>query len=473
MSTKLIGRLREIAELNKCLSSDRSEFVVLYGRRRIGKTFLVRQFFDNTFAFSYTGVKEYNRVQQLNNFGKALQTYAMASHRPQPRDWDEAFDLLQQLLMASDAPGKKVVFLDEMPWIDSHKSGFVAALENFWNGWAAHRGDIVLIACGSATSWIVNKLLHSKGGLFNRTTRHIYLRPFTLGEVEQYLDAYDFAWNRYIIAQCYMILGGVPFYLSLLDRSKSLAQNVDDLFFSSVNAPLRVEYGELYASLFDRPDGYIAVVKALAGQRGGMTRTQLAQKVNFEGDSLTTVLRDLERCDFIFKAMRYGNKTNNAIYQVKDFYSLFYYRFVDGIVLQSHDYWAQRQNTPQVVNWQGLSFELLCMQHIEAINRQLGISGIQTTVSTWRSKRPDSRAQIDLVIERGDRFVNLCEIKFANDVYTIDKAYEARMLERKTQFLAETRTRHSPLLTMVTTFGIARNKHSSMIASEVILDNLF
>ena len=473
MDSKLIGRHFEISELKKCMASDRSELVVLYGRRRIGKTFLVRHFFNNTFAFSYTGVQSFNRVQQLNNFAKALQINGNWPNRPTPKDWTEAFDLLEQLLAANDAVGKKVVFLDEMPWIDSPKSGFIAALENFWNGWAAHRGDIVLIACGSATSWIVNKLLHNKGGLFNRTTRHIYLRPFTLSEVEQYLDAYNFGWNRYVIAQCYMILGGVPYYLSLLDRSKSLAQNVDSLFFAGVNAPLRIEYEELYASLFTHPEGYVAVVKTLVKHREGLTRTQIMDNVQIDGDSLTTILRDLERCDFIFKAMRYGNKLNNAIFRVKDFYSLFYYNFVDGVALQGANFWTHQQNSSRVANWQGFSFELLCLQHIGAINRQLGITGMQTTVSTWRSNRPDSRSQIDLVIERGDRFVNLCEMKFAADIYNIDKAYETRLLERKSQFVVETNTRHTPLLTMVTTFGIAQNKHSSMIASEVMLDHLF
>lgn len=473
MGTKLIGREREIEQLDKCMSSPKSEFVVLYGRRRVGKTYLVRSYFKNRFAFSYTGVRDFNKAQQLANFAKALQTYGGLECRPVLSDWIAAFDMLEQMLEHDATVGKKVVFLDEMPWIDSQKSDFVAALENFWNGWAAHRADIVLIACGSATSWIVDKLLHNKGGLFNRTTRHLYLRPFTLAEVENYFNSYGFEWDRRQIALCYMILGGVPFYLTMLDAAKSLAQNVDALFFSGMNAPLRVEYDELFTSLFNAPEGYINVVKALSKHREGLTRSRISELTSIAGERLTKILRDLERCDFTFSSIRFGNKTNNAIYRIKDFYSLFFYRFVDGVNISQPHYWSQMQETPQVNAWQGLSFELLCLLHVEPIKRRLGLNVIRTAVSTWRSKLPDSNAQIDLVIERADRVINLCEIKFSNNIYSITKDYAKRLLERKSQFVAETATRYATQLTMITTYGVLPGKHASIVSSQVVLDDLF
>lgn len=473
MDKKLIGREQEIAQLDKCMTSDKSELVVLYGRRRVGKTFLVRNYFNNSFTFTYTGVKGFTKTQQLSNFAKALQLYGNLAERPALVDWIGAFDMLEQVLMRANSDGKKVIFLDEMPWIDTQKSDFVSALENFWNGWAAHQGDIVLIACGSATSWIVDKLLHNKGGLFNRTTRHIYLRPFNLAEVEEYLDYYGFGWDRYQIAQCYMILGGIPFYLTMLDASMSLAQNIDALFFAGVNASLRIEYDELFASLFNNPEGYISVVKALSQHREGLTRTQISELTSISGERLTTILRDLDRCDFTFSYMRFGNKRNNVIYRIKDFYSLFFYRFVDGHNINETSYWSQLQGTPEVVAWQGLSFELLCLLHIEAIKRRLGINVIRTNVTTWRSKSRDSNSQIDLVIERADRIINLCEMKFSGDVYNITKAYAQRLLERKSQFVAETATRCSTQLTMVTTFGILIGKNSAIVNSQVVLDDLF
>lgn len=473
MSTLLIGRNAERAELDECMKSDKSELVVLYGRRRIGKTFLIRNYFNDQFAFSFTGAKDFTKVQQLDSFSKALQQYSGAIARPELSSWIDAFDHLERLLRIDHREGKKVVFLDEMPWIDTQKSGFIAALANFWNSWAAHRGDIVLIACGSATSWIVDKLLHNKGGLFNRVTRHLYLRPFTLGEVEQYLDHYNFGWDRYQITQCYMALGGVPFYLTLLRPEYSLAQNIDRLFFSGVNAQLRVEYGELFSSLFNKPTRYVAVVKALTKHIEGLTRSEISQHTSISGERLTDILNDLERCDFIFSLSRYGNKKNNKVFRIKDFYSMFYFRFVEDCMPMGNSSWSQQLNSSRVQAWEGLAFEIVCLLHEKYIKKALGISVILSSVSTWRSKSPDSHSQIDLVIERADRIINLCEIKFCRDQYNISKDYATRLLNRKSQFVAETGTRYATQLTMVTPFGIMKGKNASMIASQVVIDDLF
>ena len=470
----IIGREKEKAELLKCMDSDKSEFVVVYGRRRIGKTHLVNCVLGNHFFFNYTGVQNITKQQQLSLFSKSLsRQFPEHADSSNVKTWFDAFDELAKVIEKSEITEKKVIFIDEMPWIDNAKSGFVSALEYFWNGWAALRKDIVLIACGSATSWIVDKLLHNKGGLFNRTTRHIYLRPFTLFEVEKFLDYYNFGWDRYQIAQCYMILGGVPFYLTLLDSSMSLAQNIDMLFFSGTNASLKVEYAELYSSLFKYPDNYIAVVRSLAGKREGMNRNEIIEATSIKGETLTTILKDLERCDFVFTYMRYGNKSNNIIYRIKDFYTLFYYKFIDGQTGRDPNRWSHSINTPQVNSWQGFSFELICLNHVESIKRKLGIAGILTEASTWRSSNKEQKVQIDLVIDRSDRIINLCEIKFSKDVFVIDSNYEKRLRERKSQFVVETKTRKTPLITMVTTFGISKNKHSGLVSSEVLLDDLF
>lgn len=470
---KLIGRKLEQAKLQACMESERSEFVVVYGRRRIGKTFLVRRFFKDNYAFSFVGKHEMRREQQLAEFAKELMCYSHSTFVPQLKNWTEAFDALQRLLETYNIPGKKVVFFDEMPWMDTPKSDFVSALENFWNGWANMRDDIVLVACGSATSWMVDKLLHNQGGLFNRITQKIYLRPFKLSEMEQYLDEKHFGWNRYQIAQCYMILGGIPFYLTLLNPKLSLLSNIDELFFADAHAMLRTEYNELYSTLFKRPDNYLAVIRMLTERKEGFTRKEINEKTKLGGAALSKILSDLEQCDFIFSYARYGNAKNNAIYRIKDFYTLFYYKYVNGIDTKDSLRWTHLSSTPQVSSWQGFSFELLCLLHLDEIKKALGIDRILNDASAWRSRQPEQNTQIDLVIERADHNINLCEMKFSSGMYAIDKGYEQKLRERMSIFLAETMTRCITRITLVTTYGVLQNKHSGIVNDEVLLDDLF
>lgn len=455
------------------MESERSEFVVVYGRRRIGKTFLVRRFFKDNYAFSFVGKHEMRREQQLAEFAKELMCYSHSTFVPQLKNWTEAFDALQRLLETYNIPGKKVVFFDEMPWMDTPKSDFVSALENFWNGWANMRDDIVLVACGSAISWMVDKLLHNQGGLFNRITQKIYLRPFKLSEMEQYLDEKHFGWNRYQIAQCYMILGGIPFYLTLLNPKLSLLSNIDELFFADAHAMLRTEYNELYSTLFKRPDNYLAVIRMLTERKEGFTRKEISEKTKLGGAALSKILSDLEQCDFIFSYARYGNAKNNAIYRIKDFYTLFYYKYVNGIDTKDSLRWTHLSSTPQVSSWQGFSFELLCLLHLDEIKKALGIDRILNDASAWRSRQPEQNTQIDLVIERADHNINLCEMKFSSGMYAIDKGYEQKLRERMSIFLAETMTRCSTRITLVTTYGVLQNKHSGIVNDEVLLDDLF
>ena len=455
------------------MESERSEFVVVYGRRRIGKTFLVRRFFKDNYAFSFVGKHEMRREQQLAEFAKELMYYSHSTFVPQLKNWTEAFDALQRLLETYNISGKKVVFFDEMPWMDTPKSDFVSALENFWNGWANMRDDIVLVACGSATSWMVDKLLHNQGGLFNRITQKIYLRPFKLSEMEQYLDEKHFGWNRYQIAQCYMILGGIPFYLTLLNPKLSLLSNIDELFFADAHAMLRTEYNELYSTLFKRPDNYLAVIRMLTERKEGFTRKEINEKTKLGGAALSKILSDLEQCDFIFSYARYGNAKNNAIYRIKDFYTLFYYKYVNGIDTKDSLRWTHLSSTPQVSSWQGFSFELLCLLHLDEIKKALGIDRILNDASAWRSRQPEQNTQIDLVIERADHNINLCEMKFSSGMYAIDKGYEQKLRERMSIFQAETMTRCSTRITLVTTYGVLQNKHSGIVNDEVLLDDLF
>lgn len=465
---KIIGRERELLELQSSHSSEKSEFVVVYGRRRIGKTFLVRSFFKDRYDFHYVGGHKLNQKRQLQNFALALQQHSGAPFLPELKDWYDAFNHLQKYIETLPENKRKVIFIDEMPWIDHAKSNFVAALENFWNSWVSNRDDIFFVACGSATSWMVDKLIMNQGGLHNRITKPIYLRPFTLKEVESYMESKGGHWDRFQLTQTYMALGGVPYYLSLLDYNKSLVQNMDNLFFVK-NGQLQTEFDELYSALFSQSDRYISVVRALYSKRAGLTRDEVANATGLAGGGLSKILSNLEKCDFIVSYVQFGNKRKNTIYRLSDFYTLFYLRFVEGNKTQDAEFWAHNINTPTVNSWQGLTFELVCMLHLEQIKKALGIYGISTNVSCWRSED----AQIDLLIDRSDRMINLCEMKFSNEPYIITKDYEMKLRTRLALFKEATRSRSGLIQTFVTTYGVAQGKHSSVAQCEITMDELF
>lgn len=471
---KMVGRAAEVTELQRCYHSEKSEFVIIYGRRRIGKTFLVNRVYGNNFAFYFTGMHNVSDERQLKRFAEALQTYGKSPFLPTLHDWFEAFAALKTMLSQLPLQRRKVIFFDEMPWIDHVGTDFVAALEDFWNGWAMQRDDIFFVACGSATSWMVENLVENQGGLHNRITSKIHLRPFTLAECEEYLRSHRCQWDRYQILQCYMYIGGIPFYLSLLDLQKSLAQNIDLLFFNK-SAKLAGEFNELYHALFKNADRYVQLVRLLGERREGMTRQELLEQSNIQGSRLTTMLDNLETSDFIMGYSHFGKKKKGVIYRLKDFYTLFYLRFIEGVRTHDENHWTFMANTPEVTSWQGFSFELVCLQHIQQIKQALGLSAIQTYTTTWRSNRGGTshNTQIDMLIERADRIINLCEMKFTVNPYVITKEYAEKIRMRMAIFNDETKNRKALLPTFVTTYGVLPNIHSGLVQAEVKMDDLF
>ena len=452
--------------------SGQSEFVVVYGRRRIGKTFLISTLFDGQFTFSYTGGHHLTSEQQLIRFGDALKQYSHSPFAPYPKDWFEALGYLQTFLASLPKEQRKLVFIDEMPWIDTQHSDFVTALEDFWNSWAALRTDICFIACGSASSWMVDKLIENQGGLHNRITSRIYLSPFNLSETESYLRSRNFTWDRYQITQCYMVMGGVPYYLKQLNPKLSLAQNIDNLFFH-VDGLLSNEFDELFSSLFKNADRYVAIVEAMAEKREGMTRQEIIEATGISGGGLTKMLNNLERCYFILGYSKFNSTSKNTLYRLVDFFTLFHFKFGDAIRSKDKEYWVHHLNKPQTAVWQGITFELVCLIHLDQIKKALGISGMATYASSWRSSSRTERTQIDLIIDRDDRIINICEMKFSVGPYIIDKEYEMKLRQRLSIFSAETKTRKGLTVTFVTTYGIEQNLHSGIVQSQVVMDDLF
>ena len=468
----IIGRKSEVNRLAEYINSDKAEFVVVYGRRRVGKTFLIKRFFNEKFIFYLSGAENASKQQQLFNFTTALNKYSRKEN-PTVEDWQSAFVQLEQYLRKVKTKGRKVIFIDELPWLDNAKSGFLSAFEYFWNTYASSQKEIFLVICGSATSWIMNKIIKNRGGLHNRVTRQIRLESFTLHETEQFLKLKKIAMSRFQIAECYMILGGIPYYLEQLEKSLSLSQNIDNLFFNK-NATLRDEYTKLYSSLFKSPRKYMQIIEALARKRKGLTRDEVVNFSNISnGGGLTSMLEELELCGFISINNNFNTKKNLQLYQLTDFYSLFYLHFVKNKKGTDGNYWSSLIDNTTHKAWTGFSFELLCQTHISQIKRTLSIGGVISYISGWRSKDAENGAQIDLIIDRNDNIINLCEMKYSTKKFIITKSYDENLRNKRGVFVEETNTKKSVHITMITTYGVKHNEYWSNIQSEITLNDLF
>lgn len=469
---KIIGRDREKSELKQYYESGEPEFLAVYGRRRIGKTFLIREFFAGKIDFYITGLANGNKEDQLRAWDMAMRS-AFNSAEGSSTSWLDAFDLLRSKLTKQRKSKRKVIFIDEAPWLDTPKSGFLIALEHFWNGWASGRPDVFLIICGSATSWVVNNLLKDRGGLHNRVTRRMRLLPFTLKETEDYLLDKEFALGRYRICEAYMIFGGVPYYLSLLGKGLSLPQNVDALCFDE-GGSLRDEFREVYSTLFKNSENYINVVTALSSKTKGLTRDEISSETGLKsGGGLTKVIEELELCGFIRVYPNYSTSDNLCLYQLTDPFSLFYLRFIRGKRPRNPRFWSSNLDSPSLTAWKGYAFEQVCLGHSEQIKQALGITAISTETSSWRSRYSSPGAQIDLLFDRKDGIINLCEMKYSKAEYAISKKEEAVLRNKIAAFESETSVRKAVHLTMVTTYGVARNTHYDIVHSEVTLNDLF
>jgi AAA+ ATPase superfamily predicted ATPase len=469
--TAIIGRIYEQDELRRFVISESSEFVAVYGRRRVGKTFLVREYFKNQFDFYLTGLSNADTRSQLINFQLALK-HAGNEDVPVPANWLYAFDELKIHLERSEQK-KKVVFLDELPWMDTPKSDFISAFENFWNGWASARRDILLIVCGSSTSWMMNKLINNKGGLHNRITQQLKIQPFTLSECKTYLLTAGIEWDDYLITEAYMIFGGIPFYWSLLRKGKSLAQNTDALFFSE-NALLRNEFKNLYAALFKHYEKYVQIVEILARKSKGLTRNELIKySEEKSGGGLSKILDDLESCGFIRSYQFLDKKQRDKTYQLTDFFTLFYFNFIKNENPKPDNFWSSMVDSPVHRTWTGYAFERVCMEHITQIKQCLGISGVHTRYASWRSRDSENGAQVDLYIDRNDSVINLCEMKYSINPFIIDKKYAENLRNKIGTFKQETKTRKSVFLTFISTFGLKENEYSGMVQNEIRMQDLF
>ena len=474
MNEKIIGRQREINLLQKCMQSNQAQLVIVYGRRRVGKTFLINNFFNGRFDFKIAGVYAQQKEVQLKNFMTELNLQSRLKNKI-PDNWTDAFFLLREYLQTLPKDEKHVLFFDEMPWLDTHRSDFLPAFEYFWNNWGSAQDNLVCLVCGSATAWLVENIANNKGGLYNRQTCRIYLEPFTLNETEQYLKANGFEWSRYQIVENYMIMGGIPYYLSLLDNSLTLEANIDNMFFRK-RALLWDEFEHLYSTLFNNSEQYLKVIEALNTKKIGLTRNEISKLTKLPPNGvLSKIIENLVNSEFVRAYQFFGNKKQDTLYQLSDYFTLFYYKFIKHNYGKDEKFWSNSIDNPSVKAWEGFTFEQVCKDHIQQIKKKLGISGILTEISSWFSKSDEENdgAQIDMLIDRRDKVINICEIKFASNEYEIDKDYEKKLVNKIESFRKSTATKKALHLTMITPYGIKRNVHSGKVQSEVVMDDLF
>lgn len=477
----IIGREKETKELNRLYDSSLPQFVAVYGRRRVGKTFLVDQTLKDRITFRHAGLSPVDYQQKKNLMKEQLKSFYFSLIRQGmkkskcPTSWLEAFFMLEMHLQTIDDGSRQVVFLDELPWMDTPRSGFVTALESFWNGWGCHRDNFMLVVCGSATSWIMDNLINNHGGLYGRLTSEIKLSPFTLKECEQFFHNKQVKLSRYDIVQSYMALGGIPYYLSYFDSGHSLAQNIDNLFFVK-DAKLQEEFDRLFASVFSRPEEIMKIVRLLSKRHSGYMLEEIAQKTEIPaGGNLSNLLKALIASDFVIRYVPFGCSKREVHYKLVDPFCIFYLRYVPENSNYVTSFWQQNQTSQSIVSWRGFAFEEVCLLHIDQIKRALGILGVSTLQSSWalRGNDEEEGAQIDLIIQRADHIVNMCEMKFYGEDFTVDKAYYKKLDHREKVMTEKISRKDRVHLVLITTYGLTYNEYGSIFQNVITIDQLF
>ncbi len=477
MADELIGRKEEQKILRRVLETPGAEFVAVIGRRRVGKTFLINKAFEQHIVFQVTGIQNGLMRKQLGNFRDEHQERIGQPKRVSPpTDWQEAFQWLKLYLTPlCNQDSKPVVFFDEVPWLSGKKSDFLEALGYFWNTWAS-RQPLVIVICGSAASWMTQNVVNNKGGLHNRLTKRIQLMPFNLAETQEYLESRGIRYGHYQVAQIYMAMGGIPHYLKEIMPGQSAIQAIDEVCFSQ-NGMLRDEFLRLYPSLFANAARHISVIRALGAHHQGITRQKLLETTKFsEGGALTKVLDELAYSGFITQYRPFGKKKKDLLYRLTDEYSLFYLQFIEDNANEGSNIWQAIGQTAAYRSWCGYAFENICLKHISHIKQALGIGSIVAQSSSFFKKgnNEEQGAQIDLVIDRNDHVVNLLEMKFYNETYTITKEYAAQLRRKSSVFRLATGTKKHLAWVFVTTFGVSPNTNSQeLVTAEVTLEDLF
>ncbi|MBQ6771796.1 MAG: AAA family ATPase [Bacteroidales bacterium] len=478
---EIIGRKKEIEELNRLYHSDKAQFVAVYGRRRVGKTYLINQVFKDRMAFHHTGLSPFDDGQkmsmrhQLQAFHLSLLRSGLDETTPCPSSWLEAFFLLEKLLTKIDTGERQVVFIDELSWMDTPRSGFLTALESFWNGWASARDNMFLVVCGSSTTWMLGNLVNNYGGLYGRLTCEIKLSPFTLKECDDYLKSNGIVLSQYDVVQAYMAFGGIPYYLGYFEPGLSLAQNIDKILFAN-GAPLLKEYDRLFRSLFVHWEEHQKVVGLLATRHYGFTRDEISKQCDIsKGGGLSSILKALIDSNFIIKYTPVATGRKEDYYRLCDPFCAFFLKFAANHANTDPQFWQNSQNLPSIVAWRGFAFEQVCFNHIAQIKAALGVSGVVSRESALlvHGDNDNPGGQIDLLIDRADNVLNLCEMKFYKKPFVLSQQDRFDFEDRVDLLGRITKPKKNIHFTLVTTFGLKHSEHSGVVQKVVTLEDLF
>ncbi len=474
----IVGRKQEINAFNDALQKSSASFIAVWGRRRVGKTFLVRNFFaDKGQVFELVGQKDADASVQLHNFNLAFSSaYLQNSASAIPKSWNEAFAVLTNQLLKSDKRTKQIIFFDELPWLGQP---CLDALDHAWNAHWSKFQNVILIVCGSSASWMMRKVINAKGGLYNRLTTSIHLQPFDLAETKLFLETRKIAYPIFQLVELYLATGGVPQYLDQLKRGLSVAQNIDQLMFRD-GAPLKLEYPQLFDALFENSKFHYAIMKFLSKSRQGVMRKMIKTDLKMADGTLQDTLEDLEASGFIKTYTPFGYKKRESFCRITDEYSLFYLKWIDPIKNKktSPHYWTAVQSSPAWNAWAGYGFEWFCEKHSAQILKALGISGISSTISKWKCQaNPDKGligGEVDLVIDRADQIINICELKFTRKPFIVDKKFIQNQKSRISTFEAVTKTRKACVPILISANGAPDNVYLKEAFYKVLtLDELF
>ena len=487
MNEPIIGREKEIAILESRLRSQFAEFIAVYGRRRVGKTYLIKQFFSkrDVILFEQTGLNKGNLKAQLEIFAESLsRAFYNGVRMTTPKNW---MDALHQLNLSIDMYRDKqvVIFFDELPWLAARKSGFLVALEHFWNVYWTYRKKLKLVVCGSAASWMLENLIYNKGGLHNRITARIRLQPFNLCETKKYLRYLGVNLNNQQILQIYMAMGGIPHYLKEISKGLSAAQNINEICFQK-DGLLFDEFDMLFHSLYEEPETYVNIIRTIAKKPKGISRKELIKATKItEGGRLTAQLRSLEEAGFIGGLLPLNKGKRGVYYRVMDEYVLFYLTWIEpfkevtkrAIISDAH-YWELAIKKPAWQTWTGQTFEAVCFKHANVIRKKLDIEHIAVICGDWQYQpekySKESGAQIDLVFDREDGCVMLCEIKYSDKPYTVTKEFVEQLKRKEAVYREKTKSKKQIFWVLIAANGVSENQYLKDTIHHVItLEDLF